>query len=114
MLTSGDVIDMDLGVPVGSEAGFLHPAVVVTAQVMLDEAPRLVHVVPLTSTARHFRSEVQIGADTRNGLDRASSAQCQHLRSLSVDRIAGTRGSVGPTVLAQIRETIALLLDITV
>ena len=32
MLTSGDVIDLDLGSPAGSEAGFKHPAIVVTAQ----------------------------------------------------------------------------------
>ncbi len=31
MLTSGDVIDLDLGMPAGREAGFRHPVVVVTA-----------------------------------------------------------------------------------
>ena len=36
MLTSGDVVDLDLGTPVGREAGFRHPAVVVTAQRILD------------------------------------------------------------------------------
>jgi len=36
MPTSGDVVDLDLGTPEGREAGDLHPAVVPTAQRILD------------------------------------------------------------------------------
>ncbi len=36
MLTSGDVVDLDLGAPAGRDAGFQHPAVVVTAQRILE------------------------------------------------------------------------------
>lgn len=36
MLTSGDVIDLDLGLPQGQEAGFTHPVIVITAQRILD------------------------------------------------------------------------------
>jgi mRNA-degrading endonuclease toxin of MazEF toxin-antitoxin module len=35
MLTSGDVAEADLGEPVGREADFLRPVVVVTAQLVL-------------------------------------------------------------------------------
>ena len=58
MLTSGDVVDLDLGTPAGREAGFRHPAVVVTAQRVLDAEPSVVQVVPLTTTVRglHRRS----------------------------------------------------------
>ena len=45
MLTSGDVVDLDLGVPSGREAGFLHPVVVVTAQEVLDESASVIQVV---------------------------------------------------------------------
>ena len=112
MPTSGDVIDLDLGVPEGREAGFLHPAVLVTAQRVLDATPSVVHVVPLTSTIRRFDSEIVIDPDPANGLQEASAAQCQHLRAVSPSRIAATRGNVGPAVVAQLRETIALLLDL--
>ena len=54
MPTSGDVVDLELGVPEGREAGFRHPAVLVTAQRILDESPSVVHVVPLTTTIRRF------------------------------------------------------------
>jgi mRNA-degrading endonuclease toxin of MazEF toxin-antitoxin module len=52
MLTSGDAAELDLGAPVGRAAGLRDPAIVVTAQRILDAAPTVVHVVPPTSTAR--------------------------------------------------------------
>ena len=112
MPTSGDVVDLDLGLPKGREAGFLHPAVLVTAQRILDANPSVVHVVPLTSTIRRFDSEVVIGPDPANGLPAASAAQCQHLRAASPSRIVAPRGNVGPAVAARLRETIAVLLDV--
>jgi mRNA interferase MazF len=112
MLTSGDVVDVDLGVPVGREAGFRHPAVVVTAQRVLDARPNVIHVVPLTSTMRGFASEVEIDADVANGLTRRSSAQCQHIRAVAASRADAVRGNVGRGALAQLRELLGLLLDI--
>lgn len=112
MLTSGDVVDLELGLPAGREAGFRHPAVLVTAQRILDAEPAIVHVVPLTSTIRPFNSEIVIEPDESNGLDSPSSAQCQHLRSVSPSRIRAVRGNAGVAVLAQVRETIAVILDI--
>ena len=112
MPSSGDVVDLDLGVPEGREAGFLHPAVLVTAQRILDATPSVVHVVPLTTTIRRFDCEIVIDPDPANGLQEASAAQCQHLRAVSPKRIAATRGNVGPAVVVQLRETIAVLLDL--
>lgn len=112
MPTSGDVVDLELGPPEGREAGFRHPAIVVTAQRILDAAPSVVHVVPLTSTIRSFHSEVLVKPDETNGLEVASAAQCQHLRAVSPRRIAGVRGNVGATILTQLRETIAVILDL--
>ena len=113
MLSSGDVVDLDFGAPEGSKAGFRHPAVVVTAQRILEASPSVIHVVPLTSTIRGFHSEIVLVADTANGLSVESAAQCQHLRSVSPRRVLEVRGTVGGTALAQIRETIAVLLDIS-
>lgn len=112
MPTSGDVVDLEFGAPEGREAGFRHPAIVVTAQRILDAGPSVVHVVPLTSTIRSFHSEVVVEPDDRNGLDVVSAAQCQHLRAVSPRRMLGVRGNVGPSVLIQLRETIAVLLDL--
>jgi mRNA interferase MazF len=112
MLTSGDVVGVDLGIPVGREAGFRHPAVVVTAQRVLDAEPSVVQVVPLTSMIRSFQSEVTIDAGDRTGLERTSAAQCHQIRALSTARIGEVLGNVGPTAIAQIREILGILLDI--
>jgi mRNA interferase MazF len=113
MPTSGDVVDLDLGVPAGREAGFQPPAVLVTAQRILDADPSVVHVVPLTATIRRFHSEIVIEPDDANGLVKVSAAQCQHLRAVSPGRIVSIRGNVGAIVLVQLRETIAVILDLS-
>jgi len=112
MPTSGDVVDLDLGAPEGHEAGFRHPAVLVTAQRILNAGPSVVHVIPLTTTIRRFHSEVVIEPDRTNGLAAPSAAQCQHLRAVSTSRIVTTRGNVGPAALVQVREAIAAILDL--
>jgi mRNA interferase MazF len=112
MLSSGDVVELDLGIPVGREAGFGHPAVLVTAQRILDADPAVIQVVPLTRTIRPFRSEVRVDPDAANALDAPSAAQCQHVRAVSTGRVHAVRGNVGPVTLHQIREALALILDL--
>lgn len=112
MLTSGDVVFVDLGTPIGREAGYRHPAVVVTAQRLLEASPSVVQVVPLTSARRGFGSEVEIEADRHNGLDHPSSAQCQHVRAVAAVRLGEPVGNVGTASLAQIREVLGLILDV--
>ena len=112
MLTSGDVVELDLGMPADREAGFRRPAVLVTAQRILDTRPSVVHIVPLTGTIRRFGSEVPVEPDGANGVDEPSAAQCQHIRAVSAVRVDRTLGNVGAAVLAQIRDVLALVLDI--
>lgn len=112
MPTSGDVVEVDLAVPAGSEAGLRRPAVVVTADRVLAHRPSVVQVIPLTSTVRGYASEVTVPADPANGLDVDSAAQCQHIRAVAAQRIDRTLGNVGPVLLAQVRNTIATLLDL--
>ena len=113
MLTSGDVVSLDLGVAEGREAGFDRPAVVITAQRILDAGPSVVQVVPLTSRLRGFHSEVTLEVEPGNGLTTTSAAQCQHVRAVSTRRARDVRGNVGVTALRQIRETLAVILDLS-
>jgi mRNA interferase MazF len=112
MLTPGDVVELDLGTPSGSEAGLRRPAVVVTAGRALRGGPNVVQVVPLTRSIRSSGSEVVIEPDEYNGLEERSSAQCQHVRSVATTRIHDRTGNVGPVVLGEVRETLSLLLDL--
>jgi mRNA interferase MazF len=112
MLTPGDVVDLDLGMPSGSEAGLRRPAVVVTAARVLQGGPNVVQVVPLTRTIRHSGVEVVIDPDELNRLEARSSAQCQHVRSIATTRIHDRTGNIGPVLLGEVRDTLALLLDL--
>lgn len=112
MLTSGDVVEVDLGVPVGSEAGLQRPAVVVTAERVLRADPTVIQVVPLTRTLRGYTTEVVIAADEHSGLGAHSAAQCQHIRAVAAARVVQPVGNVGALALAQIRDTLATLLDL--
>jgi mRNA interferase MazF len=106
------VVKLDLGSPKGRKAGLGRPVVVVTAQEILDESANVVQVVPLTSTIRGFSSEVVIPADGHNGLDSDSAAQCQHIRSVSVERVEAVQGNIGAATLSEIRQVLGLILEI--
>lgn len=112
MLTPGDLVELDLGMPAGSEAGLRRPAIVVTAARVLRGGPSVVQVVPLTRTIRTSSTEVLIDPDEHNQLLARSSARCQHVRSVARTRIHEHTGNVGPVVLTEVRETLALLLDL--
>lgn len=112
MLNSGDIVGVDLDTPVGSEAGLRRPAIVVTADGVLRGEPNVVHVVPLTRTIRPSGAEVNIEPDDHNRLSAPSAVQCQHIRSVSATRLIAVTGSIGPVLLAEIREVLGLLLKL--
>lgn len=111
MLTPGDVVELDLGTPAGAEAGLRRPAVVVTAGRVLRGGPNVIQVIPLTRTIRASGSEVVIEPDVDNGLGAVSAAQCQHIRSVATTRVSARIGNVGPVVLRQVWNTVAILID---
>jgi mRNA interferase MazF len=84
MLTSGDIIEVYLGAPQGSEAGLTRPVIAVTAQRILVRSPSVIQVVPLTRTIRGYATAVTITADDHNGLDarRAHRPGMLHLGGL--------------------------------
>ncbi len=108
---AGDVVEVDFGVPEGSEPGFVRPAVVITADLILAAGPRTLHVVPITSnTSRSLPTEVPVSA---SGLDRPSVAQCHLCTVISTQRVTPRdAGSIGAAGLAQVRSVLADILDI--
>lgn len=85
MRRCGDVQFADLGEPQGREAGSARPVVAVTAHLVLDQHPSVIHVVPLTSTICGYRPEVTIEPDPGNGLEVTSAAPCPHIREILAD-----------------------------
>ncbi|MFW2335232.1 type II toxin-antitoxin system PemK/MazF family toxin [Ilumatobacter sp.] len=101
-------VGVDFGTPIGSEPGLVRPAVVATADGVLQAEPRAVHVVPLTSnTGRSLLTEVVVTHD-----DVESAAQVHLLTPISVQRIVGQPSdNVGALALAQLRSIVADLFD---
>ena len=105
----GDVVTVDFGTPIGSEAGFLRPGVIVTADAFLRVRPTTVFVVPLTSTRRAFPSHVEIAADARNGLDRTSWALVEQLRAVAVERCSAPHANIGPAITHQLLDILGMI-----
>lgn len=111
-MQAGDIITIDFGIPAGSGPGFEHPAVVVTADLIVAQMPRTFHVVPVTSNVRRaMATDVPVDGD---GLEKNSVGQCHLLTVAEIERVKddGGRGNVGPVVLGQLRSVIADLLDL--
>lgn len=111
MLTPGDIVELDLGAPSGSEAGLRRPAIVLTAERILRGEPNVIQVVPLTRTIRDSGTEIVVQPDEHNGLGAVSAAQCQHIRSVAVTRVGARVGNVGAAVLHQLRDTVSVIID---
>jgi mRNA interferase MazF len=108
-LNFGDIVPVDFGTPIGSEAGLLRPAVVAVADAFLRYRPSTVLVVPLTSTPRAFPSHVPIEPDRINDLGVPSWALLEQLRAVAVERCGSPSGNVGPVVGHQIIDVIAMI-----
>jgi mRNA interferase MazF len=107
----GEIVWVDFGIPAGSEPGFVRPAILITAELVLQANPRTVHVVPITSnTQRSLPSEVALD---NVGLERPSVAQCHLCTVISTARITSSEDlNVGPLLLQQMRSIISDLLDL--
>jgi mRNA interferase MazF len=105
----GDVVTVDFGQPVGSEAGFLRPAVVVTSDAFLRFRPSTVFVVPLTTTPRRFPSHVAVEVDVLNGLREPSFALVEQMRAVACERCSAAVGNVGPAVGHQILDVLSVI-----
>ena len=105
----GDIVTVDFGTPIGSEAGFTRPAVIATADSFLRFRPSTVFVVPLTTTVRTFPSHVEVDPDDLNALTDASFALVEQMRAVAVERCSSTHGNVGALVSHQILDVLSMI-----
>ena len=111
MIWRGEVYDVDLGQPVGHEAAFRRPAVVVSVDLLNNGPGGLVVVVPVTTAAYGLRSHVEMEPG-RSGLAHTSYARCDQLRVISTDRLSSRRGMVAPEHLRAIDQALRFVLDL--
>ena len=105
----GDVVSIDFGTPIGSEAGFVRPAVILSADAFLRFRPNTVFAVPLTSKPRTFPSHVEIEPDSVNGLRATSWALVEQLRAVSIERCSLATGNLGPVAGRQLLDILAMI-----
>lgn len=106
----------DLDPALGSEADKRRPAVLVSNDRANATAARLgkgvVTVVPITSNvARVFAFQVLLPADN-TGLRVDSKAQCEQVRSVSIQRLGSVLGQVPPALMNDIDEALRLHLQL--
>lgn len=108
----GEIRIVNLDPAMGSEAAKRRPAVIVSNDGANTSAERLgrgvVTVVPVTSNVtRIYPFQVLLSpADT--GLDRASKAQGEQVRSVAVERIGARLGALTPELIHALDDALRL------
>ena len=112
----GDIVLVDLDPAQGSESRNRRPAVVVSADGANAAAERLgrgvVTIVPITSNvARVYPFQLALPAE-ETGLDRASKAQAEQVRSVDVGRLSRPVGRMSTTLMSGLDDCLRLHLDL--
>jgi mRNA interferase MazF len=112
----GDVVWVDLDPVRGHESDKRRPAVVVSNDGVNHTAEALgrgvLTVVPVTSnTERVYPFQVFLPAESC-GLGRASKAQAEQVRSVSIGRVGGTAGRLPAVLVAELDDAVRLHLSL--
>jgi mRNA interferase MazF len=105
----GDIWHADFGTPIGHEAGFERPVVVISAGRF--NAHGLVMVCPITRTDKAYPTRVPIGPGL-SGLDSLSYIQVEQVRTISTQRLVKHRGRADPAQLLDIERILRLVFDL--
>jgi len=107
----GEIWLVDFGGTVGREQAGRRPAVVVSADRLNESRAGVVIVVPCTTARRGLPSHVELDPTT-SGLDDASYAKCEDVKSISDRRLVARLGAAEAAALFDIARALGLLLDL--
>ncbi len=112
----GEIRLVDFGQALAGESAYRRPAVIVSNNGANATAARLgrgvLTVVPITSNvSRIYPFQVLVTAE-ESGLDRDSKAQAEQVRSVSLERIGATLGSVPAPLMLRVDESLRLHLSL--
>ena len=110
----GEVWWVDYGVPVGSEAGYRRPAVVVQADALNKSELGTVLLVPLTRTLKWAEAPGNVACQARDtGLKHRSVANVSQITATDRRRLQEKAGSLPGAVMARLDEGLKLVLGMT-
>lgn len=97
--TRGDILYIDLGYPIGHEAGYTRPGLVISNDQMY--ATGLLIVLPITRTRHGWPSHVEV-EPAESGLHETSYIQTEQIRTISTERVVKRIGQVGFMTLSSV------------
>ncbi len=103
----GEIWLVDLGDPIGHEAGAARPGLVVSDDPA--NAHGLVVMCPITRTRRGYPTHVEVESG-RSGLDSTSYIQTEQIRTVSTNRLTHHVGSLDAPALASVERALRYLL----
>jgi len=112
-LKIGDIVWVNLDPTVGEEIRKKRPIVVLNNG--HEKHLRLAIVVPLTNWTALWENNpffVSLDPSKQNGLKKRSAVDCFQIRAISHQRVLDRLGAVTPFELAQIKKSLALILDL--
>jgi mRNA interferase MazF len=92
------------------QAGY-RPALVISVDDYNKSPSGLIVVLPITSAGPRVSWHVSIPAG-EGGLDRSGAILCDHIRSVSVERLEKLKGSVSYPILEEVQRRLRYLLEI--
>jgi mRNA interferase MazF len=112
-LRTGDIVWVNRDPTVGDEIRKKRPVVVLNGG--HEKHLRLAIVVPVTAWKADWAGNpffVDLDPSKQNGLKKRSAVDCFQVRAVSHERISEPSGAVSSTEMAQIKKSLALILDL--
>jgi mRNA interferase MazF len=107
----GDVWFVDLNPIRGHEQSGHRPAMVISADLFNRGPAGLVVVLPLTSSHRDIPMHIPLDPPD-GGVRQRSYIMCDQIRTISLERLLNRWGKVSYSVMADVEDRIATLLDL--
>ena len=113
-MKQGEIWQIGLDPTIGAEMRKVRPALIINVDA-LGKLPLKI-IVPITDWKEHYSDYpwmVKITPSRQNGLTKMSAADCFQIRSVSVERLTASVGSIELEIIAQVQEAVAQVIGIS-
>lgn len=108
-MKQGEIWYADLSPVKGSEQSGYRPVLIISGNLMNTHAP-VVYCCPLTTKLKHYKGDLILEPNDKNGLNAKSEVLVIHLRSISKERLVQKLGSISKEQVLAMQQTIGDLM----
>jgi len=108
----GEVWDLRLDPTEGHEQGGVRPCLIISHDRLNQSRAEVIVIVPMSTRLRALASHVVVNPP-EGGLTAPSEIMCEHLRSLSTDRLIRYLGDVNRTTITSVEVVLRRLLALS-